>query len=247
MSERGGGADRLHADAVGLYARAERVGIEGAGAGAVDVGGAVVAGPEMADVVGGVAGLVGGVDLRAAVREGFPPERAGVALEVAAHALLEILDLGLDGVDADGEAAGEDGLVEIEGVALCAEIVVANLDGAAALEGCPLAGDIDGAAGIDVAEGEAAGAAAEFDALGVKDVGGEIPREAVAELADGGEAADVNLVAAAVADDGADGALVVELVLGAHPEVDGVEVIVEGEVLEELLRHDRDRVGEVLE
>mgnify|MGYP000492034413 CR=1 FL=1 len=34
--ERGGGADRLHADAVGLYARAERVGIEGAGAGAVE-------------------------------------------------------------------------------------------------------------------------------------------------------------------------------------------------------------------
>ena len=49
------------------------------------------------------------------------------------------------------------------------------------------------------------------------------------------------------ADDGADGALVVELVLGAHPEVDGVEVIVESEVLEELLRHDRDRVGEVRE
>ena len=86
-----------------------------------------------------------------------------------------------------------------------------------------------------------------IDALGVKDVGGEIPREAVAELADGGEAADVNLVAAAVADDGADGALVVELVLGAHPEVDGVEVIVESEVLEELLRHDRNRVREVLE
>ena len=82
---------------------------------------------------------------------------------------------GLDGVDADGEAAGEDGLVEIEGVALCAEIVVANLDGAAALEGCPLAGDIDGAAGIDVAEGEAASHKARFEEAQAKKAAQQYP------------------------------------------------------------------------
>ena len=110
----------------------------------------------MAQVVGGVAGLVGDVDLRPAVPERFPAEGAGIALEVAAHALLEHLDFGLDGVEAESEPAGDDRLVEIEGVPLRAEIVVADLDGAAGLERGALARDVDGAAGVDIAVGDEA-------------------------------------------------------------------------------------------
>ena len=91
--------------------------------------------------------------------------------------------------------------------------------------------DVDAAARVDVPVGKAAGTAAELDALGVEAVGRQVPREAVAQLADARQAADVDLVAAAIADDRADRAEVVRDVLGVEGEVDRVEVVVQRQVL----------------
>ena len=196
-------------------------------------------------MISAVARLGGELDLRAVVLERLPAQRARVALEVAALPLVPLLDLGADGVEPHREPAGHERLVHIERITLRAEIVVAHLHLGLAAKGRALARDVDDAAGIDVAVGEPAGPAAELDALGVVNVGDEIPREAVAELAHGREAADVDLIARALADDGADGAEVVGDVLGIRREADGVEIIVERHVLQKFLRHHRDRVGQV--
>ena len=238
------GGDAAHADAVDLDAGVEGIGIGGVGAGAADVGLDGVVEMEHALVVALVAALVVHVEAGAPMLERFPAQSAGEAAEIFLGALAELLDLGVEGVEAQAEAR-EQGLVEVNRVALRAEGIHAHRRGGAAAEGGALRRDVDDPGGIDVTVGEAAGAAGELDALGVVGVGGQKPRKAVAQLPDRRDAAEANLVAGAGVDGSADGALVVVNVFGPDRELDGAEEIVEGEIAQEIGGEDGDGVGEI--
>ena len=151
-------------------------------------------------------------------------------MEFRAAPLAPALAVAVDDVETCGEFAVDERLVEIERGAACAPIVEAHLRRSSATEVRALGADIDDAAGIDVAVGEAAGAAVEFDALGVEHVERYIPREAISELTDGGHAAETELIAAACANRRAAGAGVVGDIFGADAELCGVEEIEGGDV-----------------
>ncbi len=233
-----------HADAVDLDASAEGIGVGGVRAGATDIRSDVVVEVEVTELVGSATNLDRGVETRAAVGERFPADGAGVAVMVAVVALAELFDLRGEGVEADAEAR-EDGLVDVDGITLRAEIVVADGGGGPALEGGALGRDVDDAGGINIAVGQATGTAGKLDPLRVKGVLREEPRVAVTELADRRDAAEVNLVAGAGADRRADRALIVELILGTDGKVDRTEEVGDREVTHEVGGEDRDGVGQI--
>ena len=247
MIDAGGGTNLLHADAVGLHAGANRIGVEDGRARAADVGGRLVVEDDVAKALKLIAVFITEIDHRAVVLERLPAHRARVAAEVRASALPRCFVLGADGVEPHRYTCRAQWLVHVERGALAAPVVIADLRGDLALRLGALGRDVDDAADVDVAEGESAGAAGELDPLGVVDVLRHVPREAVAELANRRESAETDLVARTRADGGAAGAGVVEEVLGVGREFDRIEEIVDGDVLEKLLRHHRDRVGQVFE
>jgi len=114
-----------------------------------------------------------------------------------------------------------------------------------AAKGGALGGNVDDARRIDVAVGGAAGPAGKLDALGVVGIGGEEAREAVAELANGGNSPEANLVARTRADRGADGALVVVDILRTDSEFHRPEEIIDREIAQQIGGEDGDGVREV--
>ena len=161
-----GGGDAAHADAVDLHAGGDGIGVGGVGAGAAEVGLEAVVEMERALIIARLAAFVVGVEPGAAVFERLPPQRAGVTAKITGAALAELFHLGVEGVEAQAEAR-EQRLVDVDRVALRAEGIHAHGGAGAAAKGGAFGRDVNDAGGINVAIGEAAGAARELDALGI--------------------------------------------------------------------------------
>ena len=86
-------AELEHADAVGLHARAVRIRIERTAARATHVCGPTVRRSQVAQVIGRVASLIGGINLRTAVLKRHDPQRARIALEISTLSLVPLLHL----------------------------------------------------------------------------------------------------------------------------------------------------------
>jgi hypothetical protein len=156
-------------------------------------------------------------------------------------------DFGVNGIESRPEPAGYERLVGIDGESLRPKTVEPHLRAGLALKRRTLGRDVDDAAGVDIAVGESARAAADLKALGVVDILHGIPWKAVAQLSHARQAANVHLISRSISRGRADRALRIIYILGADREVDRIEVIVEGEILDEFVRHDRDRVGQVFQ
>ena len=244
--EAGGGDVESGADAVGLHAGEIRVGVEGVAARAADVGGGVVG----EHGVGGAFLVVHALpaDVEGGARRELPAEGGGDAVQARAAALARALAVVEKEVEAVGGLLRHEGAHSVDrGAAAAPRIPARGESGRVAAHGGAFGADVDRAAGVDIAVREAAGAAREFDAVGVEHVLRHVPREAVAELAHRRQAAKRDRVAGARADGGAAGGAVVEDVFGADREIGGVEKVEGTEVREEVGGHYRDGVGEVFE